>query len=235
MLFCFGRDKLRSVQRRRFQLDQLDRANRVCPSRSSTERPTHRTRAWGVGLLRGSKAKMCPDHSLPSQGLDKNLSLVGSKIRRMAAAVRTADFWSMRPDIRARIATGPHVVHFVEHQIRMDHAEIELALDPPRPPLDRRKRRHPILCIHHQPQFGEIGSPKAYRPVIRRIPGSSEAITPGFLRGRSPIPAAFLSSLGSVEGHGSPQSPPSANMPDAKRLGFGVMIRYVIFKQTFTP
>lgn len=52
MLFSFVRDKPRIVQGRRFRLDQLDLANRVCRSRSSTERPTYGTRTWGAGLLR---------------------------------------------------------------------------------------------------------------------------------------------------------------------------------------
>lgn len=54
--------------------------------------------------------------------------------------------------------------------------------------LDRRKAPSPNP-LHSSPAscLAKIGSAKAYRPIIWRIPGSSEAI--------HPLPAAFPSSL----------------------------------------
>lgn len=152
MLFCFVRDKLRTVQGRRFQLNQLDLANRFCRSPGSAERPTHRTRTWGSRRFAKDPRPGCilttPCHR---KGLDKNVVPCRIEESRMAAAARTAD-WSIAS--RNSCTNGkPDRVSCILWSTRSAQTTRKFGSLRNRGDglLDRRKRRRPILCIHRQP------------------------------------------------------------------------------------
>lgn len=142
-----------SLQGRCFQLGQLNRANRFCRSRSSTERPTCRTRTWGSRpFCEGSKAGMCPDNSLPKQApRQENCPLPD----RRAGACRdrpNREFWSIASRTNSRTNGGPDRMLCILWST--ESAWTTRKLSSLRNYRDRLLDRR-ILCIHHQPHFGD--------------------------------------------------------------------------------
>lgn len=130
---------------------------------------------------------MCPDNSLESQRASREVGVVPCRVEASAHGPGRPNRGFLVDRVPNGLAhewqAGPHVMNFVKHQIRMDHAEIELAPEPPRP-------RSPNAPSPN-PRYSSPAS--VWRGSVRPRPSARRLTHPELLRGDPPDTGSFPS------------------------------------------